>query len=52
VAPLLVAVAFDATGSYDETYVVFAICCLAAALGFVFSRPRVEAQQAAPVMSP
>jgi sugar phosphate permease len=38
-APLLVAIAFDETGSYDGTFVVFGLCCLAAAAGFALSKP-------------
>jgi sugar phosphate permease len=40
VAPLMVAVAFDWTGSYSEIFVAFGLCCLVAGAGFVFSRPR------------
>jgi sugar phosphate permease len=41
-APLLVALAYDATGSYTGTFVAFGTCCIAASVGFLFSRPRVE----------
>jgi sugar phosphate permease len=48
--PLLVAIAFDATGSYDETYVAFGLCCIAAAVGFAFSRPRETAPATSAVL--
>jgi sugar phosphate permease len=48
-APLLVALAFDATGSYDGTFVAFGLCCLGAAAAFVFSRPGTVRQDEFPV---
>ncbi|HEX5140878.1 MAG TPA: MFS transporter, partial [Dehalococcoidia bacterium] len=39
-APLLVAFAFDSTGEYTSIYMFFAVCCVAAGLGFIASTPR------------
>jgi MFS family permease len=38
-APLIVALAFDLSGSYSGIFIVWGVCCLAASLGFLFSRP-------------
>jgi nitrate/nitrite transporter NarK len=38
-APLIVAVAFDLTGAYSGIFIAFGIACLAASIGFLFSRP-------------
>jgi MFS family permease len=38
-APLIVAFAFDATGSYSGIFVAWGFCCLAASLGFGLARP-------------
>jgi MFS family permease len=38
-APLIVAVAFDLTGAYSGIFIAFGIACLAASVGFLFSRP-------------
>jgi sugar phosphate permease len=39
-APLIVAMAYDQTGRYTPTFVVWGICCLVAGAGFYFSRPK------------
>lgn len=39
-APLIVAIAYDRTGGYVPTFLVWGFCCLLAGTGFVFSRPR------------
>jgi sugar phosphate permease len=38
-APLIVAFAFEATGSYSEIFVAFGVCCIAASVGFALTRP-------------
>lgn len=38
-APLLVAFAFDLTGSYTAIFVAFGVCCIAASAGFALARP-------------
>lgn len=43
-APLIVAYAFDASGSYSEIFIVFGLCCLAASAGFLLSTPRRSVQ--------
>jgi sugar phosphate permease len=44
-APIMVAWAFDLTGSYIEVFVAFGLCCIVAGVGFMFAKPvrRVEA---------
>lgn len=39
-APLMVASAFDLSGSYVGIFIVFGVCCILASVGFVFSSPR------------
>ena len=39
IAPSLVASAFDLTGSYEGVFIAFGLCCFAASVGFMFSRP-------------
>lgn len=39
-APLLVAIAFDRTGSYVGVFSLWGICCIIAGIGFLFSKPR------------
>jgi nitrate/nitrite transporter NarK len=38
-APLIVAFAFDLTGSYESVFIVFGVCCLGAGLAFGLSKP-------------
>ncbi len=38
-APLLMAFAFDLTGSYTAIFITFGVCCIAASTGFALSRP-------------
>jgi sugar phosphate permease len=38
-APLIVALAFDLTGSYTEIFILWGLTCLAASAGFLLSRP-------------
>jgi MFS family permease len=38
-APLIVALAFDLTGSYTEIFILWGFTCLAASAGFLLSRP-------------
>jgi cyanate permease len=38
-APLLVAFAFDLTGSYTAIFVTFGVCCIVASVGFAIARP-------------
>jgi sugar phosphate permease len=40
VAPLMVAFAFDFTGSYVGVFFGFGLCCMVASIGFVFLTPR------------
>ncbi|MGE0688632.1 MAG: MFS transporter [Dehalococcoidia bacterium] len=39
-APLIVAVAYDRTGSFVPTFLVWGACCLLAGTGFFFSKPK------------
>jgi sugar phosphate permease len=39
-APLIVAIAYDRTGSYVPTFLVWGFCCLIAGAGFMFSQPK------------
>jgi sugar phosphate permease len=38
-APVIVAFAFDRTGSYEGVFILFGISCLVAGIGFAFSKP-------------
>ena len=51
-APLAAAIAFDQTGSYVATFVLFGLCCLLAALGFLFSAPKRASRRTAASLSP
>jgi len=48
-APILVAWAFDLTGSYVEVFVAFGLCCFVAGVGFMFARPVRELKRWRPV---
>jgi sugar phosphate permease len=39
-APLIVALAYDSTGSYIVPFTAWGICCLIAGVGFLFSKPK------------
>jgi nitrate/nitrite transporter NarK len=47
-APLLVAFAFDLTGSYTAIFMAFGVCCIVASAGFALARPWVEQEPLTP----
>jgi sugar phosphate permease len=50
-APLIVAIAYDQTGSFVPTFLVWGFCCLIAGAGFMFSQPKRPASVLAPTAS-
>jgi sugar phosphate permease len=50
-APLIVAMAYDHSGKYTPTFVVWGICCMVAGAGFYFSRPKRRAEALVPTSS-
>jgi sugar phosphate permease len=50
-APLIVAMAYDQTGKYTPTFVIWGICCLIAGVGFFFSRPKHRSEALVPTAS-
>jgi MFS family permease len=49
-APLIVAIAYDHTGSFVPTFLVWGFCCLIAGAGFMFSQPKRPASVLAPTI--
>ncbi len=47
VAPLIVAYSYDLSGAYEGIFILFALCCIAASVAFIFSAPQLVSDRTA-----